>query len=283
MRRYVQGPARRLIIGLALALVMFAAALVSRPPAVSADNPPKTFGVVFVNGLGSDAMRNDDQGPVSTTMDGNALRWYCNDLWQINYKTFVIKCAKGATGSADIDSAGDVVRNGKALAEYLAQIKTKYGITDVVLVAHSMGGIISREFIEHLYSKTDARYPHVAMLITLDTPHSGFHPGTNAQSLTLIGQLQHMPWPLPNVVPDGPAAEQMTANYLATFNEGSGKNPEVPYTLIAGSAAIEPKPLLPSTPETDTFRNMYNLVWKGLRHRHGGLLPQLARLQHQPE
>ena len=175
MRRYVQGPARRLVIGLALALVMFAAGLLSHPPAASADNPPKTFGVVFVNGLGSDADQNMDAlGAIDTSKTGNALRWYFNDIpGSKGYRTFMIGWAfpGPASASTEIDSGGDVVRNGKALGEFLAKLKTKYSITDVVLGSHSMGGIISREFIEHVYSKTDVRSPACG-----HTHHAGYAP-----------------------------------------------------------------------------------------------------------
>ncbi len=72
-----------------------------------------------------------------------------------------------------------IYTKGNELAQIIWQIKTLTGAPRVIVVAHSMGGLDTRAYIEGLASPTgssDAAIPYfndIAALITLDTPHGG--------------------------------------------------------------------------------------------------------------
>jgi len=54
------------------------------------------------------------------------------------------------------------------VAEKLDRLRAKHGFGRVHLVGHSMGGLIAREYIQHLGGAA-----HVRSLVTLGTPHRG--------------------------------------------------------------------------------------------------------------
>src|ERR1019366_1636236 len=68
---------------------------------------------------------------------------------------------------------------GYELAQIIGRIKAVTGAPRVVVVGHSMGGLVARSYIEGLASPTatvQAAIPYlqdIAALITLDTPHGG--------------------------------------------------------------------------------------------------------------
>ncbi len=72
-----------------------------------------------------------------------------------------------------------IYAKGNELAQIIWQIKTLTGAPRVIVVAHSMGGLDIRAYIEGLASPTasiNAAIPYfndIAALITLDTPHGG--------------------------------------------------------------------------------------------------------------
>ena len=66
-------------------------------------------------------------------------------------------------------------RKGFELAEILADIKSRFGVQDFILIGHSMGGLVARAYLEGLAlgPPTVAAGTDVRRLITIDTPHSG--------------------------------------------------------------------------------------------------------------
>jgi pimeloyl-ACP methyl ester carboxylesterase len=61
-----------------------------------------------------------------------------------------------------------IAENAAILMEYIAGVKQRTGAEQVDVVAHSMGGLITRYYIDRLMSERD-----VAQLLMLGTPHGG--------------------------------------------------------------------------------------------------------------
>lgn len=72
-----------------------------------------------------------------------------------------------------------IYTKGNELAQIIWKIKTMTGAPRVIVVAHSMGGLDARAYIENLASPTgstiaDIKYLNdIATLVTVDTPHDG--------------------------------------------------------------------------------------------------------------
>ncbi len=82
---------------------------------------------------------------------------------------------------------------GNELANVIWKIKAITGAPRVIVIAHSMGGLVARAYLEHVASamgtaNTAVPYGNdVAALITLDTPHGG-------AEITGISLLDPFPW-----------------------------------------------------------------------------------------
>lgn len=68
-----------------------------------------------------------------------------------------------------VNAVGTIDDGGSRLAAFLRWLGVEYGITDVDLVAHSMGGLFSRAAIRELHGAG----PAVRRLVTLGTPWDG--------------------------------------------------------------------------------------------------------------
>jgi pimeloyl-ACP methyl ester carboxylesterase len=107
-----------------------------------------------------------------------------------------------------------IAKNAEILGDYIAHVKAETGAEQVDLVVHSMGGLISRFYIDRYMSQRD-----VAQLIMLGTPNGGSDcavlPGT-------LGFYQ-------------PAALELRSSYLRdVFNPQILDTREVPFYMIAG-------------------------------------------------
>lgn len=74
---------------------------------------------------------------------------------------------------------GDINANAQRLASTVASVRARTGASKVDLVAHSMGGLVSRAYIKDLGGSTK-----VDSLITMGTPHYGTDLAVIAQFLT---------------------------------------------------------------------------------------------------
>ncbi len=109
-----------------------------------------------------------------------------------------------------------IVQNGAILAEYIANVKAETGAEQVDLVVHSMGGFISRWYINSLMGERD-----VAQLIMLGTPHGGSDCALLASG---IGWYE-------------PAAFEIRSNYmLNVFNPQVQNRRGIPFYEFAGTA-----------------------------------------------
>jgi hypothetical protein len=108
-----------------------------------------------------------------------------------------------------------IAGNAAALGEYIRNVKVETGAEQVDLIVHSMGGLISRYYIDRLMGQRD-----VAQLIMLGTPNGGSDctllPGS-------LGMYQ-------------PAGLELRSSYIRhVFNPQITETSDVPFYIFAGT------------------------------------------------
>ncbi|MDH6180473.1 triacylglycerol lipase [Microbacteriaceae bacterium SG_E_30_P1] len=144
-----------------------------------------------------------------------------------------------------VNSTGDIDLAGEHLARFLGYLGDTYGVTQLHLVAHSMGGLFSRAAISVL--KATESPLSVASLTTLGTPWNGSLVGDFVVGDATLQDCAGDPATERVVtefrkradeLPVG-AAQQVTARYLGGpdgWNEAQkGVLDDIPVTLIGGS------------------------------------------------
>ncbi len=113
-----------------------------------------------------------------------------------------------------------IAENAAIVGQYIANVKRLTGAQQVDLVAHSMGGLISRYYIDRVMQERD-----VAQLLMLGSPNRG----TDCSSLPAsLGFYL-------------PAALEIRPEYvLRNFNRQITHRKGIPFTLIAGTPIVEP-------------------------------------------
>ncbi len=111
------------------------------------------------------------------------------------------------------------------LRDQVRAVKEREGVPGVTLVAHSMGGVVSRAYVEGESYAGD-----VDRLITFGAPHLGIAPVTWIKVLSVI-----MPLAAPCEV--HPGICQLAAGDMATFNEGHPPRDGVSYYRVGGNGA----------------------------------------------
>lgn len=83
----------------------------------------------------------------------------------------------------------DVLFAAQQLRRVIDMVETVTGVTGVLLVCHSMGGLVARYLIQKVYADRDEAHRHIHRWVTLGTPHRGiaFSP---TERLTL-GELEY--------------------------------------------------------------------------------------------
>ena len=108
-----------------------------------------------------------------------------------------------------------IAQNAVILAQYIANVKTETGAEQVDLLVHSMGGFISRKYIDSVMGERD-----VAQLIMLGTPHAGSDCVLLASG---IGWYE-------------PAAFEIRSNYMINvFNPQTQERRGIPFYEFAGT------------------------------------------------
>jgi len=143
--------------------------------------------------------------------------------------------------------------NGAALADKIHQELSTPGVSDFVIVAHSMGGLVAREAVEYLrirYNEDD----RVRGIIALGTPHTGTPlPGIDPNSVVpLAGNLLLKKF-APGVLTVGGGS---LVNGLGTRTEET--------TIFAYAGVNDFPRIIPSSIATWPFPSTMGPVYKGL-------------------
>jgi len=129
--------------------------------------------------------------------------------------------------SQPLKQTNTIAQNAEELARYIAGVKRATGAQMVDLVAHSMGGLISRYYIDRLMTGPTtkrAKDRDVAQLIMLGAPHGGS--GCASLPASLGFYL--------------PATLELRPSYLAeVFNRQITRRHGLPFYLLAGNPIIE--------------------------------------------
>lgn len=127
----------------------------------------------------------------------------------------------------NLDSIGN---NAGKIANVVTASKQRWGVDRVNLVAHSKGGLDSREYVENADT--------VEQLIQLGTPNAGSPLADKIQEILIRGGARFgIIGALAPVLIEtfaAPAAIQLTTPYMAIYNATHGSNPQIRYTALAG-------------------------------------------------
>jgi len=131
--------------------------------------------------------------------------------------------AEGQISSGDITRPTSATKtlpeNAAALARYITGVKKVTGAEMVDLVAHSMGGLLSRYYIDRLM-----RGREVAQLIMLGSPHGGSECSALAAALGVLG----------------PASLELRPAFMRQiFNRTVTRRNRVPFYMLAGDPIVE--------------------------------------------
>jgi pimeloyl-ACP methyl ester carboxylesterase len=141
-------------------------------------SPPPDEYVAFFDGVN---VQFQTQGPENVsnstkTQVDSSTRFFLADFNDsISSHSLYQEIDKNTSAVADIH----IYEKGYELAKIIASIKAMTHAPRVIVVAHSMGGLVARSYIEGLASPTGyigAAIPYlhdIAALVTLDTPHGG--------------------------------------------------------------------------------------------------------------
>ena len=121
------------------------------------------------------------------------------------------------------EAGNTIAQNAEILSDYVGAVRRASGAERVDIVAHSMGGLISRHYIDHLMpveaSRGVAARPAVRRLVMVGTPNGGT---SCAIPLAASGML-------------APMSYELTPDYVRGWvNRWSDDPKGVPFTVLAG-------------------------------------------------
>jgi pimeloyl-ACP methyl ester carboxylesterase len=147
----------RLCASVLLALLSLAGPAEARPSGVR---------VVFVGGLGSNQRLNAATfGPLSSALIDRA-GFAEGDLLTFSYDP-------APASYAPIQTCQPLATSAEQVAGFVRQLRETHQADGVVLVGHSMGGVIALEAASQMDDLTDPRAPFVRRVITVDSPLGG--------------------------------------------------------------------------------------------------------------
>ena len=131
--------------------------------------------------------------------------------------------AEGALSTGDVaqpvKQTNTIAQNAEALGHYIAGVKRATGAQMVDIVAHSMGGLISRYYLDRLMADRD-----VAQLVMIGSPHGGTMCASLPASLGFYL----------------PATLELRPSYLReVFNRQITRRHGAPFYLLAGTQIVE--------------------------------------------
>ncbi|TDR46744.1 hypothetical protein DFR29_103280 [Tahibacter aquaticus] len=124
----------------------------------------------------------------------------------------------------NLGALGGISANAAQIATHVEAVKRRWGVDRVNIVAHSKGGLDSREFVENNDS--------VENLLQLGTPNAGSPLADKIQASSVV--LFGLGGTLVANALAGPAGYQLTTPYMYFYNRNHGPNAKVDYTAVAG-------------------------------------------------
>jgi pimeloyl-ACP methyl ester carboxylesterase len=169
--------------------------------------------VVLVHGLASNAAAWAEYTKQGGYLSAMGLRGFAVGDGQAEGEMFM------GDPSQPLKRTKTIAQNAEEFARYVAGVKRATGAQTVDLVAHGMGGLVSRYYIDRLMGDRD-----VAQLIILGSPHGG----TNCANLPAS-----LGFYLPATL------ELRPARLAEFFNRQTTRRHSVPFHLLAGNPIVE--------------------------------------------
>lgn len=176
--------------------------------------------VVLVHGLNS-----DHNSWINWISPGGYLEQVGLPGYAVDDGQFGVRKMNTGNPSSPLAGTNSIAENAQVLAEYVAAVRSNTGAERVDLVAHSLGGLISRYYVQNLMpvvrSPKLPEVPVANQLFMAGTPNGGTPCGRVAAALGLFS----------------PASTQITPEYLTqVFNPATNDRRAVPFFAIAGDA-----------------------------------------------
>ncbi|HEU5088633.1 MAG TPA: alpha/beta fold hydrolase, partial [Roseiflexaceae bacterium] len=169
--------------------------------------------VVMVHGLNSNA---------ATWASYPAFLQAANRTW----KGYAVDTMRTGNDVADQQASNTIVSNAFELAKFIEQVRAREQAWHVDVVAHSMGGLITRQYI-HSFMQTAPSVddqPLVRHLAMLGTPNQG---SVCALGLAAINEFLD--------IPNLNAPIELTPDVVANFNRQVTNERNVKFSVIAGN------------------------------------------------
>jgi hypothetical protein len=144
---------------------------VKEPPMLMAQNRI----AVFVAGLGSHAHYQHAPETLSSELDATGLGYAPENVIDFSYVG-----GRHPEAYTSRDTTGDLRDDARNLRDLLDEIAKEHPGAQVDIIAHSQGGLITREALAHDYDGPDHALPPIAHVVTLATPHHGADLATEA-------------------------------------------------------------------------------------------------------
>ncbi|MEM7371211.1 MAG: T9SS type A sorting domain-containing protein [Bacteroidota bacterium] len=181
-------------------------------PPGNVGNQPDTKNTIYLGAIPS----GGNSSPVLVFVHGylgQGETWFeTGDMYDFAYN------AGHRTAFVQLGKKDNMWTNGQLLANMLIVITNHFGVNDVVLVAHSKGGVDSEAAMVHY-----GAHPKVSRLITLSTPFYGSQLADLAQSWW----LSWISWPLGQKNDATYVLQTSYMNYFRSITDPHPNNPQV--------------------------------------------------------
>ncbi|MGZ8753448.1 MAG: esterase/lipase family protein, partial [Acidimicrobiia bacterium] len=143
-------------------------------------SPPEADGtggsghlLMAVGGMNSST---DPDSGATFGLPSDALGYQADEITWYSY------AADGGAYAA-ADTHGRIHLAARRLAEQLRALHAREPGREIDLVAHSQGGVVVDEFLQHLYDAADPTFPALGTVVTLSSPHQGAPLATAAHQI----------------------------------------------------------------------------------------------------
>lgn len=144
-----------------------------------------------------------------------------NDYW----KGYAVPSMRTGDNVLFQKESNTLLQNAKIMHDYIEQVRKLETAQHVDIVAHSMGGLISRTYIDtYMVEKTSDGGPVASHLVMLGTPNQGSDCAT-------IGLAMSLSLRLPNVI----APNQLRPGKVEEFNQRFTNQRQVKFSILAGN------------------------------------------------
>ncbi|NOI66663.1 alpha/beta hydrolase [Vibrio sp. 99-8-1] len=121
-------------------------------------------------------------------MSGSGYDWLylANELDKNIFQPWIVQYPSGI----------DLELSSKMLHQSVTELAIRFDVSEIKVVAHSMGGLVSKSFINHVFSSKNQQ-PNISSFITISTPWAGHDSAKNG--------IQYMPVAVPswiNIAPN---------------------------------------------------------------------------------